>query len=128
MGASLTEMKGHFTLNLNRFRNRLGEKVSQKAVRITQTLVDTFIETSPVWGGDFRAAWNVSEGAPIFKSLDGGTPANVTPAPYIKVVAKTPFPVFYITNGQPYARRLEYGWSQAQAPYGVVRVAIAGMR
>src|SRR5690606_4315231 len=101
--------------------------VKHKAERITQKLVDGFIERSPVRTGNFRAAWNVSEGSPVFKYVLDGSVANVLPAPKFNVKAKGQFPVFYITNGQPYGVTLEEG-SSTQAPYGVVRLNIAGMR
>lgn len=121
-------MKGHFVVNVARIRRRIGESVTQRAERVTQTLVNGFIEASPVWGGNFRAAWNVSQGAPVYKYVDGGTPQAVLPPPNIVVKANSHFPVFYITNGQPYAKLLEYGWSHSQAPYGVVRITIASLR
>lgn len=121
-------MKGQFVVNTARFRKRIGENVTRRAERITQSLVNGFIDRSPVWSGDFRASWNVSEGTPVYIERTDGKPDNPTAPPNFTVRARTQFPVFYITNGQPYAERLEYGWSHTQAPYGVVRITIAGMR
>lgn len=120
-------ISGRWNLDINRFRSRMSESVKQKAERLTQQLVDGFIEGSPVRTGNFRAAWNVSEGFPEFKYVLEGSVANVLPPPKIMVKAKSQFPIFYITNGQPYGVVLEMG-SSNQAPYGVVRVTIAGMR
>lgn len=122
-------MTGRWNLRLDRFRSRIGENVKKKAERVTQELVDRFIESSPVYQGRFRAAWNVSEGRPVFVSIprDAGSPDNPLPAPRIVVRATSDFPIFYITNGQPYGVKLEYG-SSDQAPHGVVRVNIASMR
>ena len=105
----------------------MGEKVKQKAERITQKLVDEFIEMSPVYRGHFRASWNVSEGAPQFKYTLGGSPSSPLSGPRFQVRSTKDFPVFFITNGAPYAKKLEYGSSE-QAPYGIVRVTIASMR
>ena len=120
-------MQARWDLRLDRFRSRMGEAVQQKAERVTQTLVDRFIDRSPVRTGNYRAAWNVSEGQPVFKYVLDGSLGAVLPKPKFNVKAKSQFPVFFITNGQPYAQVIENG-SSAQAPYGVVRVTIAGMR
>lgn len=120
-------LQGKWNLNINRFRNRLEESVTQKAVRITQHLVNEFIERSPVLRGHFRSSWGVYEGHPYFYQATGGSPQTPLPAPNIQVRTTVRLPVFYITNGQDYAKKLEYG-SSAQAPYGIVRVTIAGMR
>jgi hypothetical protein len=120
-------LQARWNLNLNRFRNKIGEKVKQKAERVTQTLVDGFIEMSPVYRGHFRASWNVSEGVPRFVQAKGGSPEAPLGSPNVRVRATKDFPVFFITNGQPYGKKLEYG-SSRQAPNGVVRVTIAGMK
>lgn len=120
-------MTGRWNLRLDRFRNRMGEAVKQKAERVTQTLVDKFVRDSPVYTGQFRGSWNVSEAKPVFIRAEGGTPNSPLGMPSIRVKATTQFPVFYITNGQPYGQKLEYG-SSDQAPHGIVRVNIASMR
>lgn len=121
-------MNGRWHLNLDRFKSRISESVQKKAERITQQLVDGFIEASPVLTGNFRASWTVSEGHPVFRYVLDGSTASVLPAPKIRVKAQAQFPVFYITNGQPYAQKIENGWSRTKAPYGVVRLTIAGMK
>lgn len=123
-------LQARWDLRLDRFRSRISEKVQQKAERLTQKLVDGFIEMSPVYRGHFRAAWMVSEGSPRFVQFSrsaGGTPEAPMEAPRFKVKATSQFPVFYITNGQPYAQKLEYG-SSDQAPSGIVRVTIASLK
>lgn len=120
-------MDGRWNLKLDRFRSRIGEGVKQKAERVTQTLVDKFIKDSPVLRGHFRASWNVSETLPVFIEVGGGSPDSPLGPPAIRVRASTQFPVFYITNGQPYGQKLENG-NSTQAPLGIVRVNIASMR
>jgi hypothetical protein len=105
----------------------MGEKVKEKAERVAQKLVNGFIEMSPVYRGHFRASWNVSEGVPRFVQATGGSPESPLAAPHITVRATSQAPIFYITNGQPYGQKLEYG-SSDQAPYGIVRVTIGSMR
>lgn len=119
-------MRGSFRVDVNRVRSKIGEGVTKKAERLTTRLVNGFIDLSPVASGSFRASWNVSEGVPIFKVVDGGNPDVPLPPPMFLVKAKSHFPIFFITNGQPYGQRLEHGWSK-KAPYGMVRVTIAGL-
>jgi hypothetical protein len=120
-------MQARWDLHLDRFRSRIGEGVKRKAERITQDLVTEFVDRSPVRTGNFRAAWNVSEGFPVFKYVLDGSVLAILPAPKFNVKARTQFPVFYITNGQPYAFQLERGTS-TQAPHGVIGETLAGMR
>lgn len=120
-------MQANFRVDLSRIRSKLRESASQKAVRITQKLVDSFIARSPVFSGNFRASWNVSEGKATYIRIESGAPQVVLPPPVIRVTAVGNLPVFYITNGQPYANALEYGWSN-QAPLGIIRVTLASLR
>lgn len=120
-------MKGYFRVDIGRIRAKLGESVTKRAERITQKLVDGFIDLSPVDSGNFRASWNVSEGYPDYVIVTNGVRGAAISAPTFTVKAKSLFPVFYITNGQPYAEALEYGWSKTQAPYGMVRITIASL-
>lgn len=120
-------MQASFRVDIDRIRTRVGQTVSKKVDSITQRLVDGFVSRSPVYTGNFRASWNVSEGRAVYVKVDSGSPAAALPPPVIKVKSLSRFPVMYITNGQPYAQKLEYGWSN-QAPMGFVRVTIASLR
>lgn len=120
-------MKGRWDLKLGRFRSRIGEDVKRKAERVTQTVVDRLIANSPVYRGRFRASWTVSEGFPVFNLIMDGSPESPLPPPRITVKANRGYPIFFITNAQPYGQILEYG-NYRQAPYAVVRQVIAGMR
>lgn len=120
-------MQGSFRVDVRRVRSKIGESVTRRAERVTQRLVDAFIADSPVDTGSFRASWNVSEGYPEFKVVNGGSTEAPLGPPFFVVKAKSHFPVFFITNGQPYGQMLEHGWSHTQAPYGIVRVNIAGL-
>lgn len=126
-GPEIMTMQASFRVDLNRVRSRLRESVSQKAVRVAQGLLDSFISRSPVYSGNFRASWNVSEGKATYVRISSGSVYATLPPPKIKIVATNSFPVFYITNGQPYAQALEYGWSN-QAPLGIIRVTLASLR
>jgi len=81
---------------------------------------------SPVDTGRFRANWNVSFGA----ADNSTTESNDKGRALREVQQALSFPtggVVHMTNGLPYARRLEYGWSK-QAPYGMVRYSVLEYR
>lgn len=79
-------------------------------------------------GGTLRGAWNASFNAPdqskhgtIEKSPNGGQTAVKAAT---KINSLQMGQTFYLTNPQPYARRVEYGHSK-QRPAGMLRVSIA---
>jgi hypothetical protein len=73
-------------------------------------------------GGRFRANWNVSYGAPDESTIDSvDKQRGLNEAK--KAMTLPIGGVTYLTNGLPYAHRLEYeGWS-TQAPAGMVRIS-----
>lgn len=79
---------------------------------------------SPVLTGRFRASWTIALGAAdttTAPAVPKGATASQA-APQLPAVAFGD--VVYLANALPYARRLEYGWSQ-QAPHGMVRITAA---
>lgn len=82
------------------------------------------VNLSPVDSGAYRASWSISEGEPSFKWV-GRQPRNAIelPEPVAPKLTTKFYRKFYVTNGAPYAMRLEYGWSD-QAPHGVMRQAL----
>lgn len=80
-------------------------------------------------GGHFRGNWQASVGSPETRTTDridsdGGATIRAAAASVAGVALGDKI---YITNNLPYARRLEYGWSQ-QAPAGMVRITMAQSR
>jgi hypothetical protein len=85
------------------------------------------VKLSPVYTGAFRASWRVNFEYAREDVTNGRTPLN----PIRGAAFRWPkgFKLgmnVVISNNQPYAERIEYGWSN-QAPYGVLRVAIASV-
>lgn len=73
-------------------------------------------------GGRFRANWNVSYGAPD-ESVSEATDKARAIAEAAKALSLPIGGITWMTNGLPYAYRLEYeGWSK-QAPAGMVRIS-----
>ena len=77
-------------------------------------------------GGTLRGSWNASISSPDFakrgvKDKSGaGTIAKISTVVNGVDLGES----FYLTNPQPYAARVEFGWSK-QRPKGMVRVALA---
>lgn len=109
--------------------DRLVEKSKARVdVVVRRTVVELFttvVKRSPVLTGRFRANWNVSFGTPTLTVTDKTDKSLATANRVVKTVSTLPTSgVIYLANGLPYAGRLENGSSQ-QAPYGMVKVAVA---
>lgn len=75
---------------------------------------------SPVLTGRFRANWNVSFGAPNLSTTTSTLSGRID----TEILKSASLPlggVIYMSNGLPYAEKLEYGYSQ-KAPAGMVRI------
>lgn len=84
---------------------------------------------SPIDQGRFINNWNVSYGTPDTSTTEATNPSRSAATSKV-MAAATSLPIrdgesIFICNGLPYARRLEYGHSQKQAPQGMVRVTLA---
>ena len=77
-------------------------------------------------GGTLRGAWNASIGSiDSTKNQSKDTSGAATIANMSAVVNGLEIgQTFFMTNPQPYAYAVEYGWSN-QAPAGMLRIAIA---
>jgi hypothetical protein len=79
-------------------------------------------------GGHFRRNWNISFNAPDRSTTKETDASGNVAKGKIKALMKTyqlgDMSVF-LTNNLPYAQRLEEGWSEKQAPHGMVRLSIA---
>jgi hypothetical protein len=106
----------------------LEDKVVVQLKRYVGEIFTGVVSRSPVLTGSFRASWHVSFGVPEFVEINHADSLAPRPPPTFAwpdgYVIGQPI---YITNGQPYAQRLEYGWS-SQAPHGIIRVTLASVR
>jgi len=82
------------------------------------------IDHSPVDTGAYRASWTLTEGYPqnnwVGRQRRNG---SVLSPPITPRISTKFYRELYISNGAPYAERIEYGWSD-QAPLGVLRQAM----
>lgn len=110
-----------WSIPLDKLAARAGLGLETVARKATLQLFQAVVLRSPVDTGRFRANWNVSYGAPLettTSSTDKGR-ADIETA---KALTLPIGGVQYLSNGLPYANRLEFGYSK-QAPSGMVRLA-----
>ena len=110
-----------FSIPLQRLADKARLDLQTVARKATLDVFRAAVLRSPVDTGRFRANWNVSYGAPsyvtTFVAVESRGAAQAELALTLPVGG-----VVYLANGLPYARRLEYGYSN-QAPAGMVRLA-----
>ena len=89
-------------------------KIAKKAVEeVIVEAYDSLTDKSPVDTGLFRANWNISSNEPD-ETVERTTNRMVNTSDVrnaARAAMNSSAPIF-ITNGLPYARRLEYGHSQ----------------
>lgn len=74
-------------------------------------------------GGQFRANWNFSVGKPNLTTIKS-TRQQRGLQQATKALSVPAGGIVWLSNGLPYAKRLEDGWS-TQAPTGMVKVSVA---
>lgn len=87
--------------------------------RTTKSIGKHVIKNSPIDTRRFIESWNSALNTPDL-SIDRNEGAGLIPTVNKMKIGD----VFYFTNNQPYALRLEFGHSD-QAPQGMVRLAVA---
>lgn len=115
-----------FSLSLAKFAEKTGAKIDLVARKVAIEMLTRIVMRSPVDTGRFRANWTVSIGTRRY----GFTTEDVDPSGRntilegVKVLTGYKAgPIIFLTNGLPYGRRLEDGWSQ-QAPSGFVAITV----
>lgn len=106
-------------------KQQLEEFAEEGVKEIAGSIFRAAVRLSPVYTGAFRASWRVSFNFAREDVTEGRSPQN----PIRGAAFRWPSgfklgDTVIISNAQPYAEMLEYGWSD-QAPYGVLRVAVA---
>jgi len=114
-----------FSLDVKKFADLAGLD-AVKAIRVAALeIFPRIIIESPVDTGRFRNNWNTSLGAPDYSTTTQVDPSGSNSKGKISAVIRNlqGDQSAFLSNGLPYAQRLEYGWSK-QAPSGMVRVNI----
>ena len=116
-----------------KYNRGIDEVVQDVAVSLSQRIIErTPVGQPSTWqnpssappgyvGGRARSNWFPSIDAPTQNTTENTSDQSAQRITSIK--GQIPGSVYYLTNNLPYARRLEYGWSN-QAPRGMVRVTL----
>lgn len=104
------------------------QKAGDKAEMVVRSAMldvqGAMIEASPVDTGRFKSNWQAGIGAVNLSVGDTGDALGRTSA---VLQGWKPGQTIWLTNSMPYAKRLEFGWSQ-QAPQGMVRLAVQNFK
>ncbi len=108
---------------------RAGKKAETLVRKSALEIGSSLIKQSPVDTGRFKGNWQCGIGLINTAIESEASKSGAAAKGRIKtgVSSWKPGMTIFITNSLPYARRLEYGWSQ-QAPYGMVRLTVAEFR
>ena len=114
-----------FAADLRALCERAGDKAEMVVRSAALELGGQMVDRSPVDTGRFKNAWVTSTGVADKSQPEGAdkSGARALAALNEKVAGWKPGQTIWILNNLPYAKRLEYGWSQ-QAPGGMVRLAV----
>jgi len=114
-----------FQINMDRVHAKVSKISQNSAKKLAEQIYNGVVSRSPVDSGSYRASWLVSDGVAefVYNEYPEGAAA---PPPSFSYEPKAKFPRLFITNGAPYSKLIEYGWSE-QAPQGVLRVTLASL-
>lgn len=114
-----------FAEDLRKLCDRAGDKAEMVVRKTALELQSGMVEKSPVDTGRFKGNWNCGIGV-MNTATDSGedkTGAGAVGRTQTVLDGWKPGQTIWLTNNLPYARRLEYGWSD-QAPGGMVRLTV----
>ena len=116
-----------FTLDLQKFEDAIPLDIATFMQKTVFTIYNGVTLKSPVDTGRFKGNWNVSLGAPNYSTIKtatstplGASASKSIVSELLKIDGTKPV---YISNGLPYAARLESGYS-TQAPFGMVDITL----
>lgn len=119
--------KSTWNVNPLDFMTDVNLSIQKRTLEVANAIFEGVVDRSPVFTGNFRASWRMSHTIEDLSISDGGSSESPLPAPRTPSLANLPkIPIIFITNAQPYALRLEYGWSK-QAPSGIVRSTLLAL-
>lgn len=119
-------MSAAWSQDLHVLAARTGLKLDTVIRKASHDLFSTLVLKSPVDTGRFRANWNFSIGRADYAVTPSTNQARGS-AEAAKALQHPSGSVVMMSNGLPYARRLEHGYSK-QAPYGMVRYSVLEYR
>lgn len=116
-----------FNNDLKSWDQALQQEMNLVIRKVGLEMLQRVILKSPVDTGHFRHNWQLTVNNTTDTELagedKGGTATIARESPKL-LGALPPGPLVYIQNPVPYAERLENGWSQRQAPQGMLRLTL----
>lgn len=115
-----------FALQVGAWTKKASTNADIVTRRIVIEMLSRVVMRTPVDTGRARANWQTTIGSPASGTLDAADKTGGQAIARGTAVAAQ-FPMgatVWLSNGLPYAERLEYGYSR-QAPAGMVRVTVA---
>jgi len=107
-------------------REDLSEIAEEGIKEIAGDIFRAAVKLSPVYSGAFRASWRISFNGTREDVTNGRGPLNpIRGASFRWPSGFKLGDMVVISNNQPYAELIEYAAWSSQAPYGVLRLAIA---
>ena len=110
--------------DIQQVQQHLPQRASQVLVLLMAEVDARLKMKSPVLTGRFRASWTIGVGQVDTSVAPEPGPGQTIATPEPRIPAITMGQTYYHANSLPYARRLEYGWSN-KAPGGMVRLTAA---
>lgn len=106
------------------------DEIAESGVKeIAGNIFRACVKFSPVYSGSFRASWRIAFNGAREDITRGGPPSNPVRGAAFRWPAGFKLgDMVVISNNVPYADEIEYGGWSNQAPYGVLRVAIASVQ
>jgi hypothetical protein len=116
-----------FTDDIRKFQQKTQLSMDVVLRKVVIDMTNSMVMMSPVDTGRFRGNWMIGVGSPDTSTIEAVDKEGSTTI--ARITAATgeinAGGVVYITNSLPYARRLEYGWSdKAPSPPGIVRATV----
>lgn len=114
-----------FAADLRALCDKAGDKAEMVVRGAALELGGQMIDRSPVDTGRFKNNWVTATGAADSSSSANSDKSGARSSSMLneRIAGWKPGQTIWILNNLPYAKRLEYGWSQ-QAPGGMVRLAV----
>jgi len=121
----VSKRSSKFSIGVKNWVKKTNKHLNKVVVQINILIFETLVDRSPVDTGLFKGNWQVFVNTPDEDVVDtkdkNGSKTKATGRRILRSVQ--PGDITYMMNNLPYARRLEYGWSQ-QAPQGIVRLTV----
>ena len=116
--------ENRWTIPIDRLVEKSNARLETVVRRVVLEVFMNVVKRSPVDTGRFRANWGVSFGTPRLTTTDSTDKTLGTARRTVQLVNSLPTSgIIYLSNGLPYAGRLENG-SSKQAPHGMVKLAV----